>query len=157
LPASAGRGPQSPEGDHPLHIEAPRRGNPPELVGETKAEQAPSQPAPVVSAAPLTPKPVRRSVSPSAPQSPATPSSAQAEIALYLHALSQLNVAHDPAAALGTLSAYGYKYPNGILRGESTVAMIKAELMLGLDAEVLGLLDAMTEQDFAGSPQPSEL
>jgi hypothetical protein len=84
------------------------------------------------------------------------PPSADAEIALYSHALSQLNVDHDPAAALGTLGVYAFKYPNGILRRESTIAQLKAEMMLGLDTQALGLLDAMNEEAFAGFPKGPE-
>jgi hypothetical protein len=84
------------------------------------------------------------------------PASAEAEITLYSHAISQLNVDHDPAAALGTLGVYAFKYPNGILRRESTIAELKAELMLGLDSQALSLLDAMNEQAFAGFPKSPE-
>jgi hypothetical protein len=84
------------------------------------------------------------------------PSTAEAELALYSRALSQLNVEHDPTAALGTLGVYSFRYPQGILRKEATIAQVKAELMLGLDAQALGLLDAMNEQDFAGFPKSTE-
>ena len=84
------------------------------------------------------------------------PPSAEAEIALYSHAISQLNVDHDPAAALGTLGVYAFKYPNGILRREGAIAELKAELMLGLEGQALGLLDAMNEQAFAGFPKSPE-
>jgi hypothetical protein len=91
------------------------------------------------------------------PEAAPRPPSAEAELALYSRALAQLNLEHDPAAALGTLSVYAFKYPNGILRGESLIAQLKAELTLGRDAEVLGLLDAMDAESFAGVPQAQEV
>ncbi len=84
------------------------------------------------------------------------PSPTDAEIALYSRALSQLNVDHDAAAALGTLGVYAFKFPNGILRRESTIAQLKAEMMLGLDTQALALLDAMNEQAFVGFPKSPE-
>jgi len=150
--------PHSDKQGYHSEIGAPTQSLPQELAAEARAEAPVTMPAVSLASDRVpSPKPPRRVAPPRPQESSAPPSSAPAEIALYLRALSQLNVEHDPAAALGTLSAYGYKYPNGILRGESTIAQIKAELVLGLDAEVLGLLDAMNDQAFAGAPQPTEL
>ncbi len=85
------------------------------------------------------------------------PTSAAPEIALYTRALSQLNRQQDPNAALGTLNAYALQYPNGMFHRDAIVAQIRADLSLGRDAEVLGLLDALHDQAFAGLPQGREL
>jgi hypothetical protein len=98
----------------------------------------------------------KRSAASTPPAPTARPSSREAEIALYSRALAQLNVERDPATALGTLGVYEFKYPNGILRNEATIARVKADVMLGLNAEALELLDAMNEQAFAGFPKRSE-
>jgi len=96
-------------------------------------------------------------VAPARPEPAAHSESLDDELALYLQALEQLNRDRAPTLALSTLSAYRFKHPDGVFRGEATVAEIKAQLLLGRDAEVLALLDVMHEQGFAGVPQKSEV
>jgi hypothetical protein len=79
------------------------------------------------------------------------------ETRLYSRALSQLNIEHDPQGALATLGVYRLMHPKGIFQGESSVALVKAQLMLGRDAEALALLDAMYEHGFTGIPQAKEI
>ncbi len=79
------------------------------------------------------------------------------DVTLYTRALSQLNLEHDPTAALGTLEANRFKHPNGLFRGEAAVAEVQAELLLGRKSEALALLDAMQARTFDGIPQASEL
>jgi len=132
----------------------------PNSVGSLALSPAPSvvPPAlPVASQRRSLPRPIRAVPTPAPTPAVRAMPTAEAELALYSRAMAQLNVEHEPAAALGTLSVYGLRYPNGILRGETFIAQIKAELMLGLDTEVLGLLDAMDERAFAALPQAGEV
>jgi hypothetical protein len=84
-------------------------------------------PAPAPSPAVHSPPSKRRVVS--------TSTAGDGEVELYSRALSQLNVAHDPAGALGTLGVYRFKHPNGLFRREVAVAEIRADMMLDRDAE----------------------
>ncbi len=90
-------------------------------------------------------------------QRPALQATEDPDVALYTRALSQLNVEHDPTAALGTLEAYRFQHPNGLFRGEAAVAEVRAELLLRRNSEALALLDAMQARAFDGVPQASEL
>ncbi len=136
---------------------------------------SPSQPTPPATAivapmpdsapvpAPSKPPRLRQSMKQSARSALPPPTAApptepdDPDVALYTRALSQLNVEHDAMGALGTLEAYRFQHPNGLFRGEAMVAEVRAELLLGRDAEALTLLDAMQARGFAGVPQASEL
>jgi hypothetical protein len=79
------------------------------------------------------------------------------ELALDTRALAQLHLEQNAAGALGTLRAYRLRYPQGFFSGDAVITEIKADLILGREAEVLSLLDAMTEQGFATAQQSGEL
>jgi hypothetical protein len=118
---------------------------PPAPVGPSAASaaQVPTS-APSELAPPTAPSPT-----PPSAREPAAALSASdlaVETSMLGEALTLLRRQHDASGALGVLDAYEARFPRGTLHREASVARVDALLLLGRDADALGVLRELALQ-----------
>ncbi len=110
---------------------------------------APRAPASAVGAGalPARPEPLHapiRATAPPALGAPAAPSAVAAETAILRRALLKLRRERDPAGALRELDEHARRFPQAIAREEAAHARVDALLLLGRNADALGVLDTLS-------------
>lgn len=84
-------------------------------------------------------------------------SSLNIETRLLQTALSELNVARNPGAALETLESYELRFPKGVFAREASLARIEALVAVGRLTDALARIDALTSAGNLNAPRAIEL